>query len=228
LSYRLHLSEYRPKQPKQHLNDLPSTYLGHHILYHISYQIENKFAQQRDWEARHSTEPEAEPVAEPEVAPIAETLTEDAVDNLFDTLWSKKQPTEAETQANLKSLGEGAKVETLENFEDAEDFDEESFDEHLTKYMTEVYSNVESFKSTTCTLNKNTLMVEGLIKFKSGREKATKFTFEASANNLQGTNTDLAESKAFTLGMSLKDRKLVTEHFAYNYKIGESSVEGHI
>ena len=162
------------------------------------------------------------------------TLNEDAVDGLLDKLWTGPQPTDEETLDNLKAFDEAfipaEEVEELPADEIAqlEDLDEESFNEHLTKYMTEVYSNVESFAASSCSSDTKQLVVEGIIKFKSGREKATRFVFESLKEGLLGSNKDFAESKAFTLKAKITDKKLITEGLCYNYKIGSEQINGQI
>ena len=48
-------------------------------------------------------------------------------------------------------------------------------DKLTENYLTEVYSNVKSFKTTDCALEENKLMIEGTITFNSGKTKNTKF-----------------------------------------------------
>ena len=61
-----------------------------------------------------------------------------------------------------------------------EDLDEESFNEQITSCLNKIYKNTESFKATDCSLNENNqLIIEGNIKFKSGKEKGISFVCEA-------------------------------------------------
>ena len=198
-----------------------------------------KFAQQRAWEKNHpdqvNHEPDLKPVTKHEVEePVPEeVLTEKAktsanADKILDNLWNEEQPTEAETRNALKRL---VSKTTVENFEDLEDFDEESFDSHITEYLTEVYSNVKSFKTIDCALEENKLVVEGKITFNSGKEKNTKFIFEAKKENnkiiLEGLNADFATEKAFVLNCNLDTaNRLVVESLSYKYTINNTLVEG--
>ena len=156
----------------------------------------------------------------------SEPLAEDATDKLFDELWSEPQPTEEETRATLASFEESASVE-----EDFEEFDE-AFDAHITEYLKEVYSNIESYTSTNCAMTGKKLVVEGLIKFQSGKEKATRFTFDSSKrlNNslvFRGMNEGLtSEKSAFRLACKTENKKLITENFSYKYSIDGSAVKG--
>jgi hypothetical protein len=147
-------------------------------------ELEKKFAQQRDWEARH---------AKPEI--------------------------EAEEK-------EPEKVLATEAFADAEDLDEESINKHLTEYFTQVYSNVKSFEATSCSLNANELILEGLIKFNSGNEKTTTFRFESTTEGLVGKNADLTEQAAFKLSAKTHNKVLITESFKYCYDIEGATVKG--
>lgn len=179
-------------------------------------ELEKKFAQQRDWEARHA-EPEVEAEEEKELEKV---LTEDAYDELLDELWSGEQPTEAETEAILDD------PRFSEALADAEDLDEESINKHLTEYFTKVYSNVKCFEATSCSLAANELILEGLIKFNSGNEKTTTFRFESTTEGLVGKNTDLTEQAAFKLSAKTHNKVLITESFKYCYNIEGATVKG--
>lgn len=108
---------------------------------------------------------------------------------------------------------------------DIEDFDSDSFDELGEAYLKAVYENVSSYKTTDVSSQGNTLVVEGLIKFNSGKMKPTKFVFEAKTatknNKLRfiGENKNITRGrKAFTLTGTLNENKsFITERFNYNY-----------
>lgn len=108
---------------------------------------------------------------------------------------------------------------------DVEDFDSDSFDELGEAYLKAVYENVSSYKTTDVSSQGNTLVVEGLIKFNSGKMKPTKFVFEAKTatknNKLRfiGENKNITRGrKAFTLTGTLNENKsFITEKFNYNY-----------
>ena len=115
-----------------------------------------------------------------------------------------------------------------------EDFEEldDTFDDHITEYLKEVYSNIESYTSTNCSMKGQKLVVEGLIKFQSGREKTTKFTFDSSRRIneslvFRGMNEGLtSEKSAFRLACRADNKKLITENLSYKYKIDGASVAG--
>lgn len=108
---------------------------------------------------------------------------------------------------------------------DVEDFDSDSFDELGEAYLKAVYENVSSYKTTDVSSQGNALVVEGLIKFNSGKMKPTKFVFEAKTatknNKLRfiGENKNITRGrKAFTLTGTLNENKsFITERFNYNY-----------
>ncbi len=113
-----------------------------------------------------------------------------------------------------------------------EDFNEASFDEHVNKYLTEVYSNVKDYKTTSCSIKEDKLIIEGTINFNSGKSKNTVFEFvNATDNNghvvLEGYNKDLAEGKAFTVeGVREADTVFLTEGLSYDYTVNNNSVKG--
>lgn len=108
---------------------------------------------------------------------------------------------------------------------DFDEFDEESFDELGESYLKRVYGNVSSFNTSKVTADDTKVMVEGVIKFESGKEKKTSFVFE-SKNLLKGNrvrfigeNLQITRGKkAFNLTGSISDKKFVAESFNYNYK----------
>ena len=107
---------------------------------------------------------------------------------------------------------------------DVDDFDEDSFDKLSEGYLKKVYENVNSFKTTKVTRKGNTLKLEGLIKFNSGKNKKTSFVFEAKTADKKGNVKFLGENlqisrgkKAFTLKGNLSNKRFVSEALTYNY-----------
>lgn len=108
---------------------------------------------------------------------------------------------------------------------DIDDFDEESFDGLGESYLKKVYENVNSYKTTNVNMKDNSLIVEGVITFNSGKTKKTSFVFEAKTatknNKLRfiGENKQITRGrKAFTLTGTLNENKsFITEKFNYNY-----------
>ena len=176
---------------------------------------------------------------------IVEKLTEDAaVDVLFDSEEFKTPISDAEID-KIRAKYEGLKedvapgVETeiainniVDTWESIEDFDDETFNKLTENYLTNVYSNVKSFKTTQCDLKNGKLVVEGIITFNSGKTKPTIFEYEAKANAdkqviLEGLNADFANEKAFILNCKVDtNNRLVVESLSYKYTVNDTLVEG--
>ena len=113
-----------------------------------------------------------------------------------------------------------------------DDFDEEKFNKVTENYLTNVYSNVQSFETTACNLEDNKLIVEGIIKFTSGKTKNTTFTYETKralgkSIVLEGLNADFTTEKAFTLSCKVDTENcLIVESLNYKYTINNTLVEG--
>ena len=146
-----------------------------------------------------------------------------------------------EVEEDLKECGdkceddlkpaEDARFKTVHMEDDVENLDESSFNEHVTNYLKEVYSNVKCFEATGCAFKEGKLIVEGKISFNSGKEKLTVFEFLPAYGEgslfCEGYNKDFSEDKAFTLNYVVEsDHSLVTQSFGYKYKINEQLVEG--
>ncbi len=135
---------------------------------------------------------------------------------------------EIEVSAEEEAPVEEAPEEVPEEEEidyDIDDFDEESFDGLGESYLKKVYENVNSYKTTNVNMKDNSLIVEGVITFNSGKTKKTSFVFEAKTatknNKLRfiGENKQITRGrKAFTLTGTLNENKsFITEKFNYNY-----------
>lgn len=166
------------------------------------------------------------------------------LDTLLDSEEFKKPISDAEVNkiiAKYESLDEDVEpgVESeiaiqdiVDTWESVEEIDEESLDKLTEKYLKEVYSNVNTFKTTECSLEENKLVIEGKITFNSGKTKTTKFIYEATTteNNkviLEGLNADFATEKAFVLNCNLDTaNRLVVESLNYKYSINNTLVEG--
>ena len=100
----------------------------------------------------------------------------------------------------------------------------------LIVYFTKVYNNVKSFKTKSIRESKNRLVVEGLIRFNSGRTAPTQFVFEAKRIAKNGKVKFLGENKTvskigkpFILSGEIKDNTLKCESLRYNHR---AMVEG--
>lgn len=135
-------------------------------------------------------------------------------------------PLSGETIADIESAN-GISDTPSEDEEDVdiEEVDETALDELGESYLTGVYENVESFRTSNVLTDDKHLVVEGVIKFKSGAEKKTGFIFEAHSATPDGKVRFIGKnehfsrgSKAFTLTGRITDKKLISESFTYNYR----------
>lgn len=159
---------------------------------------------------------EAEPTTEDEmIAPLdAEEITD--IEN--------NEEQSAEEVAAEDELGAVEDEAPAEDDLDIDEFDEESFDEIGESYLHRVYENVNSFKTTSVTADHGKLVVEGLIKFNSGKEKKTSFVFENFKTTKRGkllsegkNETFSKSNRAFLLKGAVVDKKFVAESMTYNY-----------
>lgn len=161
------------------------------------------------------------------IAPVAEE-TADVIEANTEESKSEEAPEEEE-----KSMEE---VETEKDMpEDSEDIDIDEFDENEfnslgESYLKEVYNNVDSFKTVRGYINGDSLKLEGVITFKSGKKLNTSFLFESNLITktgkvkLLGENLQFAQRKnSFTLTCGVKDKKLVMEALTYNYNAKDAS-----
>lgn len=134
-------------------------------------------------------------------------------------------PVDETTESEFKSESEEIEDEDSDYEDiDVDEFEEESFDILGEKYLKKVYENVKSFKTTQGSVKGNSLKLEGLITFKSGKQAKTNFIFESKAIDksgrikLEGLNKQLAKgNKAFTLVGRMDGNKFLSESLTYNY-----------
>ena len=149
----------------------------------------------------------------------------------------EEQPKEDEVEIEVKEKEE-RKVTPIENEKNesllskVENLDDEKFNTLVTKYLKEVYENVDSFETKDGTIEGDTVIVEGTIKYVDEKTKDVKFIFEDVAQTkgnkyrLTGINEDLTKDKnAFSTIATIKDDALVFETFSYNYKINLNEEE---
>ena len=112
---------------------------------------------------------------------------------------------------------------------DIDDFEEDDFDELGESYLKEVYDNVKTFKTSKVSLKNEQLIVEGVIKFNSGKSKNTQFIFEAKdatkAGNVRfvGENKQISRGKkAFELRGKMQGSRFIAESLNYNYRAKNS------
>lgn len=144
-------------------------------------------------------------------------------------------PIEPEVEAEFQTeVEEEEEPEFEPEYTDIEidEFEENDFDELGEKYLRRVYENVKSYKTVSGSVKGNTLTLEGIITFKSGKEAKTNFKFEAKTATktgklkLIGENRQFAKgAQAFTLTGRAEGKKLIAESLTYNYR-GKDAVSG--
>lgn len=137
------------------------------------------------------------------------------------------------TDENEAALFDAPVDEPVEDeFTDVEldEFDDETFDGLGEGYLKKVYENVQSYKTTDCSMKDDKIILEGVITFNSGTKKKTSFIFEAKdftksgKYRFIGENTQLTRGKkAFTLKGRIDEGKFITESFNYNYKAKDTA-----
>ena len=107
---------------------------------------------------------------------------------------------------------------------DVDEVEDESFNRLGESFLKKVYENVKSFRTTSAATNGNTLVLEGLITFKSGKSKPTTFKFEANKINSKGKIRFLGENKdissgrkSFALNCKVSKNAIIPESMTYNY-----------
>ena len=113
--------------------------------------------------------------------------------------------------------------------DDIEDIDEESVNECTTNYLKEVYSNVDKFELTKADVTNGILVLEGLIKFHSGKTRNTTFGYNLATGKhlaFSGVNEDLAKDGQFNIQCSLNNKSLVVESLSYKHEVNGQLVEG--
>lgn len=129
------------------------------------------------------------------------------------------------TTPKVNEIAEPMSVEPEFVDYDFDEFDEEEFDDLGESYLKRVYENVDSYKTTKGSVKGNTLKLEGIINFKSGKKAKTEFIFESSMATktgkvkFTGMNEQFAKGKkSFTLTGKVNGKKLIAESLTYNYR----------
>lgn len=107
--------------------------------------------------------------------------------------------------------------------EDEFDYQEESFNQLFTKFLTENYKNVKSFNLVEAKLNSKGLVLEGVITFDT--DKARNVTIATEAFSLkEGTSRVKAscplfgKSKAFVIEHIVKENKITANKMNYRFR----------
>lgn len=162
--------------------------------------------------------------------PIEEPKPEETGDE------STKEDDGEKEKSSPAHLDVGLSKDAVEESIDIESVSEEAFDKLITNYLKENYLNVKSYKTTSAAVDDETrtLTLEGVISFKSGKEKPTKFAFEAKGASKTGkvrfcgVNESFSSKKAYNLVAEVKDGELLSESLSYSYSIEGNKVAGRV
>lgn len=146
---------------------------------------------------------------------------------------SKDEDDKKDEKDDIEVEKKVTKIEDDENdFSKVESFDDERFNTLVTKYLKEVYSNVDSFETKDGSFEDNKVVLEGTIKYTNDKTKDVKFIFEnisktkGNKYRLVGTNEGLTKDKdAFSVICATKNNALICESFIYNYKVNLNEEE---
>lgn len=105
-----------------------------------------------------------------------------------------------------------------------EEFDEVAFNDLCESYLRKVYDNVNTFETVSVKDNKDEFVVEGLIKYKNGKEAKSTFVFtEANETKtgkivMEGYNKTFSNSpKTFKVKGIIDNNNYISEALAYKY-----------
>lgn len=139
-------------------------------------------------------------------------------------------PVPDEVQSKMNPINEPEESEEDVDDENVEDIDvtefsEEDFNDLGESYLKKVYENVDFFKTCSTKAAGNKLMIEGIIGFKSGKQKKTSFVFESKDINKSGKVRFIGENlqlsrgkKSFTMTGSINNGRFIAESLNYNYR----------
>ena len=138
---------------------------------------------------------------------------------------SEQEESEEEKKINKTTVIE---KESLNREILIDSLDEETFDKVVNRYLEATYNNVENYKTTNCSIDGNNAIIEGIIKFKSGKEKQTSFNLNGVAGKndkirFVGMNEMFSKSKkAFNFICKNDKGNLISESLTYRYNAGDS------
>lgn len=154
-----------------------------------------------------------------------EETPEDDNENTEDV---EKETKEESSENNEEDKTKNESVQSMPLELNFDDLNEELFNRLATKYLNNIYENVDSFETKTGSVDEDDSRVtlEGVINFKSGKKIDTKFVFEAKALTKKGRvrfigmNESLSSSKKpFVLVGRIVEKVLMPESLTYNYSV---------
>lgn len=161
-----------------------------------------------------------------------EPISQEEIESYFESVDNTDDNEKVEVEVTATIDGPELTQKDIDTLKDVEDIDDESFNECLTESLKEVYQNVNCFEMTNCTTNGTEIVVEGLIKFNSGKVRPTSYIFEARmlTNSKQlvltGNNKDLFEQGNIKIMSKIVNETLQAKSLKYKYSIGNNLVEG--
>ena len=112
---------------------------------------------------------------------------------------------------------------------DINDFDEEAFDGLTEKYLKNIYGNVTSYKTYEARQHKNGLILEGVITFKTNKQKKTTFILECKdvtkkgLVRFTGRNKEITgDHKGYVISGKVSNGNFLTESLNYNYRVKDN------
>ena len=111
--------------------------------------------------------------------------------------------------------------------------DEVRLDSIVGKFLKETYANVESYETTCGTVSGDVLLVEGIVRFASGKSKKTTFEFSCPKRSfggqlhMYGINEMFSKSpKSFGILGKVEGDAFLSESLVYDYRVGDRRVRG--
>lgn len=137
------------------------------------------------------------------------------------------ESTEDNIEENQEEKNEN-KLPSVENdfvdLNDIQEIQEESFDKLINPYLTKLYENVKSYKTTNVKqTGRNEICVEGTILGNNDKSTLVEFMFKSTETNVnsilfEGYSKLLTDDKnAFKLKANVNNNELIFESFSYNY-----------
>lgn len=130
-----------------------------------------------------------------------------------------------EEEEVIKPLSKEDEEKIEGNDEEIEEVDGESFDELEESFLKKVYSNVDSYETTSIDKKDGKFFVEGFIKFNSGKTKKASFVFESVGKTPRnkyrfiGESTQITPKKnAFRIIGNKVGNKFVAESMNYDFR----------
>ena len=139
----------------------------------------------------------------------------DEIEISSDDMEIKVKPKDEECEECEEETVSPVSEETIDEIE-INNVDKDMVDEVTEECLKENFNNVKFFRSNNITKRNNKLIVEGVIGFKSGKKKNTKFMFESYKTNRDkvvflGENKDVTKNKSLSLVGKVVRNKFISE-----------------